>query len=119
MHRREFITLISGAAAAWLIALRAQQAKVYRVGVLLLGNADAESFQTAMREGLGKSGYTEGQNCGLSSDHQTCKKLPSDFSVRDWLLVRGELRDKQRQRYWTCVAFTRSSHSTFTAFEPH
>jgi hypothetical protein len=32
------------------------------VSDLLLGNADAESFQTAMREGLGKSGYTEGQN---------------------------------------------------------
>src|SRR4051794_18940895 len=62
MHRREFITLIGGTAAAWPLALRAQQAKVYRVGVLLLGNADADSFETAMREGLGKSGYVENQN---------------------------------------------------------
>jgi putative ABC transport system substrate-binding protein len=62
MHRRAFITIIGGAAAAWPLALRAQQTKVYRVGVLLLGNADAESFQTAVREGLGKSGYAEGQN---------------------------------------------------------
>jgi hypothetical protein len=30
----------------------------------------------------------------ISLDHQTCKKSLSDFSVRDWLLVRGDLRDK-------------------------
>ena len=30
--------------------------------MLLLGNADAESFRTALREGLRNSGYVEGQN---------------------------------------------------------
>src|SRR6476620_8394110 len=33
-------------------------------------------------------------NQNVSLDHQTCKKSLSDFSVRDWLLVRGDLRDK-------------------------
>jgi putative tryptophan/tyrosine transport system substrate-binding protein len=61
MQRREFIGLIGGA-AAWPVVVRAQQPKVYRIGVLLLGNADAESFQKEMREGLGKSGYIEKQN---------------------------------------------------------
>jgi hypothetical protein len=42
--------------------LRAQQGKTYRIGVLLLGNADADSFKTQMREGLGKSGFIENQN---------------------------------------------------------
>jgi putative ABC transport system substrate-binding protein len=62
MQRRKFITLLGGAAATWSLVARAQQAKVYRIGVLLLGNADAESFQTELREGLGKSGYVEKQN---------------------------------------------------------
>jgi putative ABC transport system substrate-binding protein len=44
MQRRKFITLLGGAAATWPLVARAQQAKVYRIGVLFLGNADAESF---------------------------------------------------------------------------
>ena len=62
MTRREFITLLGGAAAAWPRAARAQQTKVYRVGVLLVGNADADSFRTELREELRKSGYVEVQN---------------------------------------------------------
>ena len=46
MKRRAFITLVGGAAVAWPLAARAQQTKVYRVGVLLVGNADADSFRT-------------------------------------------------------------------------
>jgi putative tryptophan/tyrosine transport system substrate-binding protein len=61
MRRRRFIGLIGGAAALPVVA-RAQQLKVYRIGVLLLGNADAKSFQKEMREGLAKSGYIEKQN---------------------------------------------------------
>ena len=61
MQRRDFITLLGGTIAAPGAAL-AQPTKVYRVGVLLLGNADAASFQTQLSEGLGKSGYLEHQN---------------------------------------------------------
>jgi hypothetical protein len=59
MKRREFITLLGGAAAAWPLIAHAQQ-KVRLIGVLLLGNADAESFRTELRDGLRKLGYT---NC--------------------------------------------------------
>jgi putative ABC transport system substrate-binding protein len=66
MKRREFITLIGGAAAApsllWPLAARAQRTKAHRIGALLLGNADADAFRTTMREELLKSGYSEGQN---------------------------------------------------------
>ena len=58
--RREFITALGGTALAWPLAARAQQVK--RVGVLDLGNADAQSFATELREGLRKGGYIEGQN---------------------------------------------------------
>jgi putative tryptophan/tyrosine transport system substrate-binding protein len=61
MKRREFITLIGGA-VAWPGFARSQQRKIYRIGVLLLGNADAESFKTQMREGLNNSGFIEKQN---------------------------------------------------------
>jgi putative ABC transport system substrate-binding protein len=62
MRRREFITSVGVAAAIWPLVAHAQPAKVYRIGVLLVGNADAESYQAKMREGLGKAGYVESQN---------------------------------------------------------
>jgi putative tryptophan/tyrosine transport system substrate-binding protein len=61
MKRREFFTLMGGVVALPHFA-HAQQAKVYRIGVLLLGNADAPSFQTELREGLSKSGFVEREN---------------------------------------------------------
>jgi putative ABC transport system substrate-binding protein len=61
IKRREFMTLLGGA-AAWPLAARAQQTKMRRVGVLILGNADAQSFGAELRTGLRESGYFEGQN---------------------------------------------------------
>src|SRR5882724_7707481 len=61
MKRREFISLLGGA-AAWPLAARAQQSKVARIGVLYIGLADAESFKKELREGLRELGYVEGQN---------------------------------------------------------
>jgi putative ABC transport system substrate-binding protein len=62
VKRREFITLLGGSAAAWPLAARAQQPQMRRVGALILGNADAETFQKELREGLSKAGYVEGRN---------------------------------------------------------
>src|SRR5712671_6319732 len=62
MRRREFIALLGGAAVASPFAARAQQAKVYRVGALYIGLADAESFKKELREGLSEAGYMEGKN---------------------------------------------------------
>ena len=61
MKRRQFISLVGGAALAWPVTVRGQ-AKVHRVGALLLGIADADSFRTELREGLRRSGYVEGRN---------------------------------------------------------
>ena len=63
MQRREFITLLGGAAVMWPLAARAQQPdRMRRVGVLLQENAEAELLRRELREGLRKFGYVEGQN---------------------------------------------------------
>jgi ABC-type uncharacterized transport system substrate-binding protein len=62
MRRREFITVLGGAAVAWPVAARSQQSKVPRIGALYIGLADAESFKHELREGLRQLGYTEGKN---------------------------------------------------------
>jgi len=61
MMRRDFLMLL-GATAVWPLAGHAEQTKMHRIGALLLGNADADSFRMELREGLRKSGYVEGQN---------------------------------------------------------
>ena len=61
MRRRNFIALISGA-AVWAFAERAEADRKRRIGVLLVGNAEAESLRREIREGLRKGGYTEWQN---------------------------------------------------------
>jgi putative ABC transport system substrate-binding protein len=65
MRRREFITLLGGAAAAWPLAARAQQARVYTIGVLTLTGPNPEPLLEALREGLRDAGYVEGRNLRL------------------------------------------------------
>jgi putative tryptophan/tyrosine transport system substrate-binding protein len=60
MKRREFITLIGGAAAAWPLGASAQPVKTVRIGVLNFANP--EPFWTLLREGLRELGYREGEN---------------------------------------------------------
>ena len=66
IKRREFITLLGGAAAAWPLAVRAQQSeRMRRIGVLLNTAADDMVFQTrvgAFLQGLALLGWTIGRN---------------------------------------------------------
>ena len=61
--RRDFMTLLGGAAATWPLAARAQQAKAPTVGVLGGDSFDvfADRYR-AFHEGLGDAGYVEGRN---------------------------------------------------------
>jgi ABC-type uncharacterized transport system substrate-binding protein len=62
MRRREFITLVGGA-AAWPLTGRAQQASIAKVGLLWPGAGPPVSPRMeSFREGLRRSGYVEGQN---------------------------------------------------------
>jgi putative tryptophan/tyrosine transport system substrate-binding protein len=90
MRRREFITLLGGAAAAWPLAAQAQQAvKIYRIGILETNSlhTNAANFD-ALRKGLMEFGYIEGQT--LSFEYRSADGRNERFPD----LVAGLLRLK-------------------------
>jgi hypothetical protein len=69
MKRRDFITLLGGAAAAWPLAARAQQPdRVRRIGIVMpyaKGDSEIEARVRAFRQELGKLGWIDGGNVQL------------------------------------------------------
>ena len=90
---REFITLLGGAAAAWPLAARAQQAeRMRRIGVLMNLAADdpeAQARIAAFRQALQQLGWTDGRNVRI--DYRWGGAMPDRYSTnmrRNWLRSR-------------------------------
>jgi len=89
MKRREFITLLGGAAAAWPLAARAQQPdQVRRIGVLMgyaESDSDARAWYAAFREALQKLGWTEDRNIQIDTrwatpdDSESMRRLAKEL----------------------------------------
>src|SRR4051794_7065914 len=82
-RRREFITLLGGAAAAWPVAARAQQAgKVYRIGHLAIAAPTdtpppPPANWDAFLQGLRETGYEEGRD--IAFEHRSAPEQPELF----------------------------------------
>jgi hypothetical protein len=88
LKRREFITLLGGAAAAWPLAARGQQGeRMRRIGVLSTVPADDSESQVRMaafHQGLQEAGWVVGRN--LRIDYRLAQAMPnkSDSTRMNW-----------------------------------
>ena len=93
--RRQFITLLGGAAAAWPLAARAQQpGGIRRIGVLMAfaeGDPGGQARVAAFREGLQKLGWAEGRNVRIDTRWATADVASIQRSAKELVALQPDL----------------------------
>jgi putative ABC transport system substrate-binding protein len=93
VERREFITLVGGAAAAWPLAARAQPAAMPVIGMLLNGSrASSDRTLRAFHQGLAESGYVEARNVAVEyrwagDSNERFPQLAAELVQRDVTMI--------------------------------
>ena len=115
MRRREFITLLGGAAAAWPLAVRAQQAeRMRRIGVLMTAAADDPEGQArlaAFTQGLEQLGWTDGRNVRIDTRWATAddiRKHAAELAALAPDVLVAAVAPQQWRRYYRRPAPCRS-----------
>jgi putative tryptophan/tyrosine transport system substrate-binding protein len=91
VRRREFITLVGGAAATWPFAVRAQQAGMPIIGFMSArAPEDSKHLVAAFHQGLGESGFVDGQN--VTVDYRWARGDYARLPVLAAELVRGGVK---------------------------
>jgi len=124
MRRREFITLVSGAAASWSFAGLAQQAAMPMVGFVSAASPEPYTrMLSAFLKGLGETGYVENQNVKIEyrwaqGDVARLPALVTDLVRREVAVIaatgrRHHLRQKRRQRrFLSCLKWATTQTSS-------
>ena len=91
--RRGLLAALGGAAAAWPLAARAQQAAIPAIGYLNLGSPESDTPRlTGLRRGLNQSGYVEGRNLVIEyrwaeGHHDRLPALAADLARRQVTVI--------------------------------
>jgi putative ABC transport system substrate-binding protein len=82
VRRREFITILGGAATAWPVPALAQQPRMPVIGFFHLTSLElVRELLAAFHRGLGDTGYIEGRNLAID----TCGHTGTTIGYRRWL----------------------------------
>jgi putative ABC transport system substrate-binding protein len=95
MRRRDFITLLGGAASAWPVAARAQQpARMRRIGVLMgsaEGDPDTQARLASFRQGLERQGWSEGRNARIDVRYAQASSERAQVFVKELVALQPDV----------------------------
>src|SRR5262245_42112691 len=89
--RREFITLLGSAAAAWPLTARGQQPAMPVIGILSTWSSSEDPYLRGFRQGLSESGFVEGRNVSIelrwAAEYDQLAALTADLERQSTVIV--------------------------------